>query len=262
LFSSLARSCPATSCLMVFQVLNAAWHVCLRWPDDRNPMQLVTLACFNLISPYLPTSSCPSVTIDNIPPAALQACKILIQFADVYHAADFCDSTSRSIDTSRSIEPSLLLMVRFVLAVRNGDGISALSHARSLLLPSSRSGCTTEVDRFRCYDCVRCICLASNMTSELCDLLSELLEACSSSGLIIGQDLFEHAFSSCLDCTRFVGAGSALHLLQEPAKFSGQMQLSGCDTFCLRILKRAVFLCRFEVLCDGFLAKVPLRHSL
>lgn len=223
----------------IVQVLDAAWHVCLRTPSDKNLTRLITLACLKLISPYMPSASSGS-SVDCIPSEVLRACLIFVQFADVSNA-------------SAADAPSLVTMVRLVCAVRNGDAVSALQHARRLLLPYNHGA----VDPYQCYESVYRIFLESNMASELCDLLSELLQTCSSIGCrSIGQininRIFEDTLNSCLACSRFLGTGGALQLLMDHPEYNAQSQ-----SLYERILHRAIILRRFDVLRDTQVAQVP-----
>lgn len=224
----------------IVQVLDAAWHVCLRTPSDKNFTRLITLACLKLVSPYMPSASSGS-SVNCIPSDVLRACLIFVQFADVSNA-------------SAADAPSLVTMVRLVCAVRNGDAASGLQHARRLLLPYKQGA----VDPYQCYEYVHRIFLESNMASELCDLLSELLQTCSSIGCsFIGQinikRIFEDTMSSCLDCSRFLGTGGALQLLMDHPEYNAQSQ-----SFYERILHRAIILRRFDVLRDSQVAQVTV----
>jgi hypothetical protein len=223
----------------IVQVLDAAWHVCLRTPSDKNLTRLITFACLKLISPYMPSASSGS-SVNCIPSEVLRACLIFVQFADVSNA-------------SAADAPSLVTMVRLVCAVRNGDAVSALHHARRLLLPYKQGA----VDPYQCYESVHGIFMEANMASELCDLLSELLQTCSSIGCSsIGQinikRIFEDTMSSCLVCSRFLGTGGALQLLMDHPEYNAQSQ-----NFYQKILHRAIILRRFDVLRDSQVAQVP-----
>jgi hypothetical protein len=187
----------------------------------------------------VPSTSSGS-SLDCIPSEVLRACLIFVQFADVSNAA--------ATDV-----PSLVTMVRLVCAVRNGDAISALEHARRLLLPHQQGA----VDPFQCYEFILRVFLESNMPSELCDLLTEFLRTCSSTGCrSIGQisirRVFEDTMNSCLDCSRFLGTGGVLQLVMEHPEYNAQSQ-----SFYEKILHRAVVLRRFDVLKDKHVAQVP-----
>jgi hypothetical protein len=200
-------------------------------------MRLVILACFKLLSPFLPSPSSES-SVNSIPVETLRACQIFTKLVDLNYGASAQD------------RPSLLTMVRFVLAVRNGDGIAAQKYACSLLIPSGAA-----IDPFRCYDSVRLILLASNMTSELCDVLSSLLQSCKSSGQAISKDIFEHVFSANLDCARLAGPGGALQLLFDHPSIGTKEHFE-------RIIHRSITLRRFDVLRDSAVSQVNNRAFL
>ena len=196
-------------------------------------MRLVTLACFKLLSPFLSSLSY-GLSVDSIPLETLRACQILIKLVDLKY------------DATAEAPPSLLTMVRFVLAVRNVDGVTAQKLACSLLLPPGAA-----IDPFRCYVEIRLVLLASNMTSELCDVLSALLRHCKSNGLAFPKDLFEHVFTAYLDCARLARPGGALQLLSDHPSLSS-------NEFFEKIIHRAIILRRFDVLRDSVVAQVPV----
>ncbi len=162
----------------------------------------------------------------------MRACQIFIKLVDLNYGA------------TAQVSPSLLNMVRFILAVRNVDGISAQSHACSLLIPSG-----APIDPFRCYESVRLILMDSNMTSELCDVLSSVFQRYKLCSSTAPKDLFEHLFSAYLDCARLARPGGALQLLLEHPSLSVKEHFE-------RIIHRAVTLRRFDVLRDTAVAQV------
>ncbi len=214
-------------------VLDAAWHACLRSSSssDKTLMRLVTLACFKLLSPFLPSPSSGS-SVNSIPMETLRACQIFTKLVDLNYGATAQEPSS------------LLAMVRFVLAVRNVDGVSAQKFACSLLMPSG-----APIDPFNCYSSVRLILLASNMTSELCDILSALLQSCKTNGQVTPKDLFEDVFSAHLDCARLTRPGGALQLLFDYPSLNPKEYFE-------RIIHRAIILRRFDVLRDSLVAQV------
>ena len=196
---------------------------------------LVILACFKLIGPFLPFASSES-SVENIPLENLRACQILINFHDMHDAC---------VDKDR---PSLLSMVRLVLAVRNVDSVSAERYARDLLLPSDKRA----PDPFGCYHSVFALFSSSNMTSELCDLLNALLQTCNSNGGFwvyppkpsdhqianVPQSLLHDTIGACIKCSRFLGSGGAVHLLGD----------HNLPEIVESIIQRAVILRRLDVL--------------
>jgi len=252
----------ASSCIIVHnplpQVLNAAWHVCLRDKPNRTLLRLLTLACFKLISPFLPSTG-PSL-VDDIPAETLRACSIFIEIADLNAA-------------SVQARPSLLTVVRLVLAVRSGNAAVACACARELLMshqpPShplssahrqqqQQQQLGAPIDPFHCYKFIHRLFSASNMTSELCDLLCTLLHASKSSGQPAFPALFDDAFSACLQCDRFLGHGGALQLLLDHPNPHGGPQ----EAFYEMILERAVIGRRLDVLKDGRVVQVLLLRWL
>lgn len=209
--------------LQVFQVLDCAWHVCTRSQADKNHDLLVVLSCFKLLSPFF---SSPESSVENIPTETLRACQLLVQFHDLNHAS------------AHTNPPSLLSMVRLVLAVRNADADSARKFAGHLLQPSNSD---SPVDPFRCYDHVKRVFLASKLTSELCDVLTALLQTCASAPRDIPK-IIKDAISACLDCARFLGAGGAVQLANQ------LLSPEDSDAVCERIIHRAVILRRVDVL--------------
>ena len=208
--------------LTSLQALDAAWHVCTRQQNTSYHL-LVILACFKLIGPFLPLASSES-SVENIPFENLRACQILIKFHDMHDAC---------LDKDR---PSLLSMVRLVLAVRNVDSVSAEMHARDLLLPSDKRA----PDPFSCYNSVFALFSSSNMTSELCDLLNALLQTFNSAhqNANVPQSLLRDTISACIKCARLLGSGGAVHLLGDH-NFPEVVE---------SIIQRAVTLRRLDVL--------------
>jgi hypothetical protein len=202
-------------------------------------LRLVALACFKLISPYLPSEQSPASRVDQIPSETLRACSIFIKIADLN-----C--------TVAQARPALLTVVRLVLAVRSGDSGAALACASHLLLPS-REQRGAPVDPLRCYKFLHRVLSASNMTSELCDVSCALLHASKSAGPQADPVPFEHAFDACLDCCRFLGPGGAVRLLLDfPNAYSKAQEAHFYD----KIIQRAVIARRLDVLRDGHVAQV------